>query len=145
VPPKVIPTEIPPVNLNEKFDPKNFSGKGVEGGIATGVIGGTGPVSTQETFTDAQVDEAVFQSGCTLPKYPPALKSVGVQGSVQLQYVVGSDGRVERSSIKVVSSTNKAFEEPAIDAVLTCSNKAAKIKGTAVRQLVEQVVRFTIG
>ena len=86
-----------------------------------------------------------MQEGCTQPKYPPALKSVGVQGSVQLQYVVGTDGRVERSSVKVVSSTNKAFEEPAIDAILSCSStKPAKIRGQPVRQLVERVVRFTI-
>jgi protein TonB len=30
-PPADIPTEIPPVNLNEKFDPRDFTGKGVEG------------------------------------------------------------------------------------------------------------------
>ena len=113
--------------------------------IHIGIVGGTGPVNTQETFTDAQVEEAVVQEGCTPPKYPPALKSVGVQGSVQLQYVVGTDGKVERSSVKVVSSTNKAFEEPAIDAILSCSSvKAAKIRGQPVRQLVERVVRFTI-
>ena len=34
-PPDNIPTEIPPVNLNERFDPRDFTGKGVEGGIAT--------------------------------------------------------------------------------------------------------------
>ncbi len=146
VPPKVIPTEIPPVNLNEKFDPRNFSGKGVEGGIATGVVGGTGVVNTQETFTNDQVDEAVGQSGCTPPKYPPALRTVGVTGNVQLRYVVGTGRQVvERNSISVVSSTNKAFDDPAIEAVLTCTNKPAKIHGSPVRQLVEQNVKFTIG
>ena len=43
------------------------------------------------------------------------------------------------------NSTNKAFETPAIEAIKKSNFKPAKIKGTAVRQLVEQVVRFTIG
>ena len=145
MPPRVIPTEIPPVNLNEKFDPKNFSGKGVEGGLATGVVGGTGPVSTQDTYTDAQVDDPVVPISCPEPKYPPALKTVGVQGSVTLRYVVGTDGRAEPGSVRVMNSTNKAFEEPAVETISKCTYKPAKIKGTAVRQLVEQNVRFTIG
>ena len=145
VPPKVIPTEIPPVNLNEKFDPKNFSGKGVEGGIATGVVGGTGPVNTQETFTTDQVDIQVDQSNCPSPKYPPALKTVGVQGNANLRYVIGADGKVERSSVTVMSSTNKAFEEPAIETIMACTYKPAKLRGSPVRQVVDQTVKFTIG
>ncbi|MDX2058324.1 MAG: hypothetical protein SFV24_11025, partial [Gemmatimonadales bacterium] len=31
MPPTEIPKDIPPVNLNERFDAKDFSGKGVEG------------------------------------------------------------------------------------------------------------------
>ena len=43
VAPTDIPKDIPPIDLKEKaFDPKDFTGKGVEGGIATGVVGGTG-------------------------------------------------------------------------------------------------------
>ncbi len=58
MPPTEIPTEIPPVNLNERFDPKDFTGKGVEGGIAAGVAGGTGPVPIEagEVFLAAEVE-----------------------------------------------------------------------------------------
>src|SRR5213078_4241823 len=34
VAPDVIPTNIPPVNLQEHFDPKDYSGTGVEGGVS---------------------------------------------------------------------------------------------------------------
>ena len=34
--PTEIPTNIPPINLQEKFDPKDYSGSGIEGGIAAG-------------------------------------------------------------------------------------------------------------
>src|SRR5438876_9326829 len=38
VAPDVIPTNIPPVNLQEHVDPKDYSGTGVEGGVSTGMV-----------------------------------------------------------------------------------------------------------
>ena len=40
-----IPDVIPPVDLTQRaLDPRDFTGRGVEGGLATGVVGGTGKV-----------------------------------------------------------------------------------------------------
>src|SRR3989475_11576008 len=36
VAPTDIPTNIPPINLQEHFDPKDYSGSGVEGGVEIG-------------------------------------------------------------------------------------------------------------
>lgn len=147
IPPDKIPTEIPPVNLNEKFDARDFSGKGVEGGIARGVIGGTGPVGdivTGETFTQDQVDDPVQYTGGADPAYPPGLKAAGVTGRVTLQFIVNTDGTVESSSVRVISSTNKQFEEPAIAAIKKARFKPAKVKGAPVRQLVQQAIAFEI-
>lgn len=148
VPPKDLPTEIPPVNLNEKFDANDFSGRGVEGGIATGVIGGTGPVLdnivTSETFTVDQVDDPVQRTGGPNPVYPEVMRSVGIDGTVRLRFVVGTNGRVESGSIQVVSSTNKAFESAAIKTIRESIFKPAKMRGQAVRQLVEQNIRFSL-
>ncbi len=149
VPPKNLPTEIPPVNLNEKFDARDFSGRGVAGGVATGVIGGTGPVITDavaagETYTQDEVDDPVQRTGGPEPVYPQVMRSVGIEGVVRLRYVVGTSGKAEPSSIQVLSSTNKAFEAPAIDAIRKSTFKPAKMRGQAVRQLVEQVIRFSL-
>ncbi len=147
MPPDKIPTEIPPVNLNEKFDAKDFSGKGVEGGIARGIIGGTGPVGeivSGETFTQDQVDDPVAYISGADPVFPPALRAAGLGGRVTLQFVVGTDGRVEASSVKVMSSTNKQFEEPAIAAIRRARFKPAKMRGQPVRQLVQQAIAFEI-
>lgn len=148
VPPKDLPTEIPPVNLNEKFDASDFSGRGVEGGIASGVIGGTGPVTAEivgtQTFTEDQVDDPVRRTGGPSPVYPPAMQTVGIDGSVRLRFVVGTNGRAEPSSIQVVSSTNKAFEPAAIKTIRESIFKPAMMRGQAVRQLVEQNISFTL-
>jgi len=145
MPPTDIPKDIPPVNLNERFDAKDFSGKGVEGGVAAGIVGGTGPVSTTETFLEAEVDDPVSAINFQKPRYPPVLQQAGIAGSVDVQYVVGIDGKAERESFRVLRSTNKAFEEPAREAILGSTFKPAKIRGSPVRQLVQQRVSFTIG
>src|SRR5258707_7924524 len=51
--PATIPTAIPPVDLQEPFDPRDFSGVGVEGGTATGVT----PPSGDQVYSTLEVDE----------------------------------------------------------------------------------------
>lgn len=146
VPPAQIPTEIPPVNLNERFDPKDFTGKGVEGGIATGVVGGTGPVPTSgEVFLVAEVDEIPQVVSQPALRYPPVMESAGIPGQVDVQFVVDTTGRVEPGSLKVIQSSHKAFEEPAREAMLKFIFKPGKSHGHAVRVLVQQRMSFKIG
>lgn len=153
-PPDNIPTEIPPVNLNEKFDPKDFTGKGVEGGIAAGVVGGTGPVPTieGEVFLAAEVDEqpsmkSVQECVNSLTQnYPAVMKSAGIPGKVSMQFVVNTDGRVDPGTVKVMSSSHKAFEEPArtVIASSACTFKPGTSRGQPVRVLVQQGVSFKL-
>jgi TonB family protein len=144
LPPKEIPTEIPPVDLTQKFNAKDFSGKGVEGGIANGVVGGKVEIVVGESFTADQVDDPVQYLDGPPAVYPPVLKSAGIEGRVSLRFVVGTDGRPEAGTIQVLSSTNKAFEPPAIEVIKKSRFKPAKIRGTPVRQLVDQAVRFSL-
>lgn len=152
-PPDNIPTEIPPVNLNERFDPKDFTGKGVEGGIAAGVAGGTGPVPLDgEVFLAAEVDEQpTMKSGAECVKaltdaYPAVMKSAGIPGKVSMQFVVNTDGRVDPGTVKIVSSSHKTFEGPARDVITSpaCTFKSGTSRGQPVRVLVQQAVSFKL-
>ena len=147
VAPTDIPKDIPPVDLSEKpFDPKDFTGKGVEGGIATGIVGGTGPVNVSgEVFLEAQLDDPVQPISIPTPRYPPVLQSAGIAGSVDLQYVVDTTGHAEPNSFKVLKTTHQAFVEPAKEAILKGVFKPAKFKGQPVRQLVQQRISFKVG
>jgi periplasmic protein TonB len=145
VAPTDIPKDIPPIDLNEKpFDPKDFTGKGVEGGIAAGVVGGTGPV-TGEVFLEAQLDDPVQPISIPTPRYPPVLQSAGIAGAVDLQYVVDTTGHAEPNSFKVLKTTHPAFVEPAQEAIRKGVFKPAKFKGQPVRQLVQQRISFKVG
>ncbi|HSC57987.1 MAG TPA: energy transducer TonB [Gemmatimonadales bacterium] len=140
LPPEAIPTTIPPVNLNQHFDARDFTGKGVEGGIAAGVVGGTGPVG--QTYLEAQLDDppSVIAGGSV--RYPPALQSAGIAGSVDVQFIVDSTGHPEPGSFKVLKSTHPAFEAPAREAVMKTVFRPGKLHGQAVRVLVQQAVKF---
>jgi periplasmic protein TonB len=145
VAPTDIPKDIPPIDLNEKpFDPKDFTGKGVEGGIAAGIVGGTGPVSG-EVFLEAQLDDPVQPISIPTPRYPPVLQSAGIAGAVDLQYVVDTTGHAEPGSFKVLKTTHPAFVEPAKEAISKGVFKPAKFKGQPVRQLVQQRISFKVG
>ena len=50
--PAQIPTVIPPVDLQQRFDPKDYTGTGVEGGRASGV-----PTDGSEVYAEAIVEE----------------------------------------------------------------------------------------
>ena len=130
--------------LNERFNAADFTGKGVEGGIAAGVAGGTGPV-TGEAFLAEQVDDPVSPINQPKPRYPPVLQQAGVQGFVEAQYVVDTTGHAESASWRVLKSSHPQFEAPAREAALKSVFKPARIKGRAVRQLVQQRFGFTIG
>jgi protein TonB len=147
VAPTDIPTDIPPIDLDEKpFDPKDFTGKGVEGGIAEGIVGGTGPVDVSgEVFLEAQLDDPVQPISIPTPRYPPVLQSAGIAGSVDLQYVVDTTGHAEPNSFKVIKSTHPAFAGPAKEAIAKGVFKPAKFKGQPVRQLVQQRISFKVG
>ncbi|HEU5170391.1 MAG TPA: TonB family protein [Gemmatimonadales bacterium] len=147
VAPTDIPKDIPPIDLKEKaFDPKDFTGKGVEGGIATGVVGGTGPVDVKaEVFTEAELDDPVRVISMPNPRYPPVLQSAGIAGRVEMQWIVDTTGHAEQGSFKILKSTHSAFEEPAREAVMKAVFKPARFRGRPVRQLVQQAVSFKIG
>ena len=147
VAPTDIPKDIPPVDLEQKpFDPKDFTGKGVEGGLATGIVGGTGPVDVAGVvYTEGQLDDPVQPISIPTPRYPPVLQSAGIAGSVDVQYVVDTTGHAEPPSFKVMKSTHPAFAEPAKEAILKGVFKPAKFKGQPVRQLVQQRISFKVG
>lgn len=140
--PVEIPTSIPPIDLNEKFDPRNFTGVGVELGVATGVI--TGPIDLTQVFIEAVVDEPPERISFPQPEYPRILLEAGVEGSVTLEAIIDTTGHAEPNSIKVISSTNRAFEAPAREAMRKALFRPGRVRGQPVRVLVHMPLRFVI-
>jgi periplasmic protein TonB len=148
VPPKDIPTTIPPVDLTAKaLDPRDFTGRGVEGGIARGEVGGTDKVgpAPEEIYTVTTADPGFAPAALVsqpAPRYPPVLQQIGLSGRVLLQFVVDTTGHVEPASIQVIESTHEGFEPPAREAVAAAIFHPARLGPRPVRQLAQQGVRF---
>ena len=137
-----IPTEIPPIDLSQTFDPRNFSGIGVEGGVFSGVVGAE--VDLSQTFLEAVVDERPERLSGPVPRYPEMLRQAGVEGVVMHEFGIDTTGRVEEQNVKVLHSTNRAFEAPARNVIVRSLYRPGRVRGVAVRVLVQQQIGFSI-
>src|SRR5438132_941314 len=111
--PTQIPTDIPPVDLQQRFDPKDYSGSGIEGGRANGIV-----VSGSEVYAEALVEERPELLSAPPPIYPQLLRQAGIQGRVMLHAIVDTTGRVEPGSVRIIKSPSPAFDQPTTDWVL---------------------------
>lgn len=139
VAPDVVPTNIPPVNLQEHFDPKDYSGSGVEGGIASGMV-----PTGNEVFMEAIVEEKPTVLSGPVPVYPELLKQAQIQGRVLVQAIVDTLGRAEPPSVKVLQSPNPGFDQSAKNYVLKALFRPARVHGRAVRVLIQIPIDFRL-
>ncbi|HEY5086838.1 MAG TPA: energy transducer TonB, partial [Gemmatimonadaceae bacterium] len=142
--PPIVPIKIPDIDLSKKVtDVNDFTGKGVAGGVGRGVVGGTGPVSNDQTYFEFQVEKPAAQaSGSATPQYPETLRSAGIEGEVDAQFVVDTTGRA--MSLEIKKSTNDLFAAAVRAALPRMRFYPAEIGGKKVRQLVQQPFTFTI-
>lgn len=116
-----------------------------------GRIGGTGApgagldlagdVDSVASVADLdQRPRAVFQ---TPPNYPQELRKKGVQGTVEVVFLVDTSGRV--ISPKVDKSTDPAFERPALEAVRQWRFEAGTRAGQKVSFKMRVPITFKAG
>ncbi|HEV8448993.1 MAG TPA: energy transducer TonB [Gemmatimonadaceae bacterium] len=96
-------------------------------------------------YTPDLVDEQVApRPGNPKPRYPESLRAAGVEGDVNVQFVVDTTGRVDEPSIKFSSHIHELF----MDAIRVSLRRArffpARLAGTVVPQLVQQEFRFEL-
>jgi len=139
VAPTDIPTNIPPINLQEHFDPKDYSGTGVEGGIGTGIV-----PSSDQVYMESVVEERPEVLSGPQPQYPDLLRQAAIQGRVLVQAIIDTTGRAEPVSVKVIQSPNPGFDQPAKNFVLRALFRPARVHGRAVRVLVNLPIDFKL-
>jgi protein TonB len=141
-----IPIKIPDIDLSKKVtNEEDFSGKGVKGGTANGVVGGTPQKISDQPYFEFQVEKPVSQiPGTGVPRYPDALRSSGVEGEVQAQFVVDEDGKAEVNTFKVLKTTNDLFSNAVRAALPQMRFYAAEVGGHKVKQLVQQSFQFKL-
>ena len=137
--PAVVPAELPKVDLQEHFDPKDFTGKGVEDGRAAGALADGSTV-----YTEAAVDELPHLLAAAPPTYPPILREAGIQGRVLVQAIVDTAGHAEPGSIRILRSPNIGFERPVMRWLSEALFRPARRGGKPVRVVVNLPVDFSL-
>jgi TonB family protein len=138
-PPAFVPPELPPIDPDVVIDPRDYRGRGREGGRGTVVVSGLGAV-----YLAAVVEEApVLLSGPPLD-YPELLRQARIQGRVEVEAVIDATGRAEAGTITVVRSAHPACEEPARDFVRRALFRPGRMHGRAVRVRVRLPIEFVL-
>jgi len=142
-----IPDVIPDVDLSKSVtNAEDFSGKGVAGGIAKGVVGGTPQkIDDNQTYFEFQVEKQVSPyPGNPAPRYPDMLRSANVEGEVLAQFVVDTTGRAEMGSFKVLKSTHDLFTNAVKASLPNMKFYPAEVGGHKVKQLVQMPFQFNL-
>lgn len=164
--PIAIPTTIPGPDLNAIPTVSDVVARASDiAGTASAATSGAGSGSGSETVTtessgdvavstsrddgsawgEEQVDVAVRQRGAANLKYPEQLRSANISGTVMMRFVVGPNGRVEMGTVQVLDSPHEQFTDAVKDALRSMRFHPAEVRGTKVRQLVEQSFTFRLG
>ena len=113
-------------------------------GIPVRSIVDSGTPGVQGVYTENDLTDSPVLVHFPQPVYPPALKAAGVEGQVQIAYVVGSDGHVEPESISVVSSDHPLMSESVRVSLRAAEFRPGMVRGVPVRTLVRQTIRFSL-
>lgn len=133
-----IPTSIPPVDLQQHFDPRDYSGTGIEGGVASGAA-----PTDNRVYASASVEETPALLSPP-PAYPEMLRRAGIEGRVLLQAIVDTSGRLEPNSVKILKSSSAGFDLPTRRWALDARFRPARLQGRAVRVLVNLPFDFSM-
>jgi TonB family protein len=104
----------------------------------------TGTPAQRETFFEAVVDVKPAILFLPSPEYPVQLRVKGVGGRVLVQCIVDTMGIVEPNSVKILQTPDTAFSRATIEALLQARFTPARVKGKAVRVLVNVPIDFNV-
>lgn len=101
-------------------------------------------LASLRAFAESEVDEPATAVEHRTPKYPETLRNTGFNGTVQLRFVIGTNGRVELSTINVLRATDPAFVQSVRDFLATAYYRPARIGGVRVPQVADQEFNFAM-
>ena len=78
------------------------------------------------------------------PRYPAELQRAGIEGTLVVQFVVDSTGRIDEKTLTFPTDAQPGFLRAVRDALLRSRFFPAELAGMRVRQLVQQQFTFVI-
>ncbi len=146
----VEPVPVQPGHVPEKFDSLTMAPPGVEygtgGGEGTGGGGGFSgyiPPPADQAQEFYAFDEAPVLIRFVNPVYPDLARQAGIEGTVELEVLVGVDGKVVEVSV-LRSDVTTAMEKAAEQAAMQFLFKPAKQRTVPVEARIAVPIRFKL-
>ena len=143
--PTIVPKGIPPIDAAIGFSTDSITAPADRG------AGGSG-VSRGLTFGDAATGNGAWRGNELLmhiltparPRYPESLRQAQIDGHVVVRFTVDTTGRVDLSSVQIVTSTHDLFTRAVREALGNFRFKPAEVGGRRVAALAEMPFDFQI-
>lgn len=95
-------------------------------------------------FAEAEVDQKPRLASVPQLDYPDLLRNKRIEGSVELEAVIDTSGRIDSTSIRVVKASHLDFARAAVDAALHSQYHPGLIANRPVRVRVSFPINFGI-
>ncbi len=106
---------------------------------------GVAQVYTPDQLSEMpQIDSPRDAMQAIQESYPRRLRDRGIEGRVQVSFVVNSDGRVDPESVEVVQSENSELKDAAMQAVRQIRFRPGRKDGSAVAARVVIPIAYTV-
>ena len=116
---------------------------GIGGLLADGPAGT--PTSTPgSVIGEATADEPVRVRAEWVPRYPTALRAIGVEGIVEMEFVIDTTGRANLATARVISSPDERFTAAVRSALREARFVPGRYRGRAVSTLVRRAYHFEL-
>lgn len=96
----------------------------------------------KDLFDVANLDQVPVPTARISPNYPFEMRRAGISGTVTLEFIVSSSGEVV--AVQVIKSSQREFEQPAMQAVSKWKFKPGKKGGRAVNTRCSIDIPFTL-
>ena len=98
--------------------------------------------SFPHVFTPDQLSQRPVARVQPQPAYPYEMSRAGISGEVGVEFIINEHGEV--IDARVIRSSHREFETPAMQAVLKWKFKAGRKDGKAVKVRVSQLLEFNL-
>lgn len=134
-------------SVPEPSTPTIWSPMGTSVGVDEIATGGAGEALTSGSSAvlgETVIDEPVRVRVESVPRYPAQLRTLGIQGAVEMEFVVDTTGRVDATTIRAISSPDERFTAAVRSSLRDVRFAPGRYHGHAVRTLVRRSFEFRL-
>jgi protein TonB len=144
VAPAIVPVGLPRIELSSgtPLDSLLLERGTGRGGTSRGIVVAGDDPPHSGAWTGTELLMRITTSA--KPRYPEVLRQAGIDGRVLVQFIVDSAGKVDVTTIQVLSSTHDLFTRAVRDVLPAFRFKPAEINGRPVRSLAEMPFEFRV-